>query len=221
MGALAPRDREGPFGVPIAAVLGAASLAFIAFFALAFAVAAGTDVDRGISSILRALDTGPGEAFESGVGVLLGVLPWTLLVLLVSATLWRHHEHTLAALLASGVSIEIATSGAKLVFRTLGVSSLNGYPSGHVARIAVTGGILLLWLVLGDRRRVVLAGVAIVTAGAILGVGAGRVIGGEHRPVDVAGGVLLALGWVLGIAALTLIRRDSLPVPLHAGSEPR
>jgi len=207
---------------PAVAVLGAAGLAFIAFLALAFAVAVWwTDADRGISSILRALDTGPGEDFESAVGVLLGVLPWTLLVLLVSATLWRHHEHTLAALLASGVSIEIATSSAKLVFGTFGVSSLNGYPSGHVARIAVTGGILLLWLLLGGRRRVVIAVVAIVTSGAVLGVGAGRVIGGEHRPVDVAGGVLLALGWVLGIAALTLIRRDSLPVPPRAGVEPR
>lgn len=218
---MAPRDREGTLSVPIAAVLGAASLAFIAFLALALAVAAGTDVDRGISSILRALDTGPGEAFESVVGVLLGVLPWTLLVLVVSATLWRRREHMLATLLASGVSIEIATSGAKLVLGTFGVSSLNGYPSGHVARIAVTGGVVLLWLLLGGRPRFVLAGAAIVTAGAVLGVGAGRVIGGEHRPVDVAGGVLLALGWVLSIAALTLIRRDSLPVPLHAGSGSR
>jgi membrane-associated phospholipid phosphatase len=203
------------------AVLGVAGLAFIAFLALAFAVAVGTDVDRGMSSMLRELDTGPGEAFESVVGVLLGALPWTLLVLVVSATLWRRREHMLATLLASGLSIEIATSGAKLVLRTFGVSSLNGYPSGHVARIAVTGGILLLWLALGRHRRIVFAGVAIVTAGAVLSVGAGRVIGGEHRPVDVAGGVLLAVGWVLGIAAITLIRRDSLHLPLHAGSGPR
>jgi membrane-associated phospholipid phosphatase len=209
------------FSVLPMAVLGAAGLAIIAFLALAFAVAAGTDVDRGISSSLRALDTGPGEAFEFVVGVLLGAPPWTLLVLLVSATLWRRHKHMLAALLASGVTIEIATSAAKLVFGTLGVSSLKGYPSGHVARIAVTGGIVLVCLLLEGRRHVVLAGVTIVTAGAVLGVGAARVIGGEHRPVDVAGGVLLALGWVLGIAALTLIRRDLLPVPLRPGSEPR
>jgi len=126
------------------AVLGAAALALIAFFALPFAMAVGwTEVDHNISSILRPLDSGPGEIFETAVGVLLGILPWTLLVLVVSVTLWRHQEHSLAVLIASGVSVEVATLGAKLVFGTLGVGSLSGYPSGHVARIAATGGLVL------------------------------------------------------------------------------
>ncbi len=177
--------------------------------ALAFVARSGpTDFDRRIYQLVDPLDVGP-EGFDVDALIqFFDPAPWTLLVL-ATAILWSRWGRGLALLLVMGVTVEFATLGAKLLFALYSPGLLSGYPSGHVTRVAVTGGLVLLWLVVRHHRRLeVAAAAAVVVVGVVLAVGSLRVMNGSHQAIDAAGGMLLAAVWVLGIAALALARRN-------------
>ncbi|MDP9265838.1 MAG: phosphatase PAP2 family protein [Chloroflexota bacterium] len=196
----------------------AAGLSLLVFLGLTVVARGGpTEVDRAIYDAVHPLDAGPLGDYEDTVVQIFDAPIWTALVLLAGAVLWSRRRRGLAVLLAIGVTVEAATLAAKLMFGLFAPGLLSGYPSGHVARVAVTGGMVLLWLVLGHRPRIEIVIAGIVVACAVLVVGTMRVMSGVHRPIDVAGAILLALGWVLAIAALVL-RRDIPLLPLEPGS---
>ena len=193
-------------------LLAAVILSVLAFVILAFVALGGpTAADRGIYDFLRVLDVGP-EDFDASTAIqLFEPAPWTLLVL-ATAVLWSRWGRGLPLLLVLGVTVEFGTLASKLVFALFAPGMLSSYPSGHVTRVAVTGGLVLLWMVLRRHGILEVAGAAAVVMTTVLAVGAMRVMTGSHEAIDVAGGMLLATSWVLGIAALMLTGRDT-PLP--------
>jgi len=134
------------------------------------------------------------------------VIPWTAAVLVVGGLLWLIGRRRLAVTLVLGdVSVELAVLVAKLVVdRVRPVAGLPAdlitsasFPSGHVARVAVAVGILILFAgwPRGSARA---AAVAVGVAGVAL-LAVARIASGEHWPSDVLGSLLLA-GAILGLA---------------------
>lgn len=75
---------------------------------------------------------------------------------------------------------------------------LGSYPSGHVTRIAVTLGVILLFAVPRERRPTF----AVISAAVIALVALARVAFLEHWTSDTLGGLLLAVAWVSATRAL-------------------
>jgi membrane-associated phospholipid phosphatase len=120
-----------------------------------------------------------------------------------------------AAAFVMGLTIEIPTEILKLVVdrprpptasEIEAFGSVASYPSGHVARVVVIGG-LLVGCYLWRRRRARWVGLA--AAGLVAGLVAFARIGlGAHWPTDVVGGILVGVAW---LELALMIGRSSRP----------
>jgi undecaprenyl-diphosphatase len=132
------------------------------------------------------------------------VVPWTASVVVVGALLWLVGQRRLAiALLLGDILTELVVLLAKLaVDRGRPVAGLPAdlitsasFPSGHVARVAVAVGLVILlalWPWRSARAPAIALGVVLVGLLALA-----RIASGEHWPSDVLGSLLLA-GAVVG-----------------------
>jgi undecaprenyl-diphosphatase len=136
----------------------------------------------------------------------LGSLPvWDTLVLIAAAVLWTRKRRLEAKLLVAALSVEAATILVKVVGNSpADIGSEFGdflesagdahFPSGHVARTAVTLGVLVA-LFAWRKHRWRLSAV-LAASGFVLLMGIARVASGAHRPSDVLGGLLLGALWL-------------------------
>lgn len=166
--------------------------------AVSEAVYVGDDRATGLGWLLEALTTPGGTTFR--LVVFLAVLAW----------LARRRQWPIAAWVLTAVAlIGPLTSLLKALFGRIrpdfegGGARLDSlsFPSGHSSGIAtlVTVGLILAWPVLAPRaRRLWLA----LGVGAVVLVGATRLLLGVHYLSDVVGGWALGLAWSLGIALL-------------------
>jgi undecaprenyl-diphosphatase len=125
----------------------------------------------------------------------------------------------MAAAFILGLGVEVATTVVKVAIdrpRPPGGTDVEAfvtaatYPSGHVVRIVVIGGLLVAAFA---ARRGLGRRLPIATAVAVaLLVGCARVASHEHWPTDVVGGWLLGLAWLLGC----LVVEATLRRPMNA-----
>ena len=137
-------------------------------------------------------------------GELIGSLPVVAgtAILAAVASLWGRRAWAVAFVV--GLAVEVPVEALKLVIDRArpitakeieAFGSTASYPSGHVARVVVLGGLLAAWL-LWRRGRVAWVGMAL--AGVVAGlVAVARIAAGVHWPTDVVGGVLVGTAWLL------------------------
>ena len=147
------------------------------------------------------------------VGDLIGSLPviGAIGTALLVSSFWRRRWRDAVAV-AVGLASEIPTEVVKVVIdrprpptahEIEALGSVASYPSGHVVRTVVVGG-LVVALLFGRSRPLRLA--ATIGAGVVSGlVGFARVGAGAHWPTDVIGGIVLGSAW------LAVARVDDLP----------
>lgn len=134
------------------------------------------------------------------------VVPWTAGTLVVGGLLWlAGRKGWAAALVSADLAVETAVLVTKLVVdRARPVAGLPAdlitsasFPSGHVARVGVVLGIVMLSVHWPHPSVRVTAAIVAVAAVALLALA--RITSGEHWPSDVLGSLLLA-GAVVGLA---------------------
>lgn len=148
---------------------------------------------------------------------------WNAAVIAIALLFALLRRYRLALLLIAGILAEVGVAFSKTGFdrarplpplgETVASIDLGSYPSGHVTRIAVTLGIILLFAIPRARRR----RMAILFATTIGLTALARVAFLEHWTTDTVGGLLLALAWVSAMRAMTPV---SLPGPSSGAQTP-
>lgn len=150
--------------------------------------------------------TGLGRLLEAlnGVGQ---PLVWTPLVVVGALALLVVGRRTVAVMLVLGLGSEIVVAVAKAAFdRPRPVPPIvdllqsleqGSYPSGHVVRVAITAGVIALFLV--PRRARPLA--VVVGGAATLLMAIARISSLQHWATDAIGGAALAMAYLALLAA--------------------
>jgi undecaprenyl-diphosphatase len=195
--------------VAVALMLGAA------LAALALAVGSGpTDFDLQAARLLQPLNAGVTGAIVAAVTVIGTPLVWDSAIALAGVVLWvRGHRFAAVVLVAGVLAADAGATAVKLVVdrsRPPGVVVVDlitqaSFPSGHMTRAVVTGG-LAVYLLPPDRRGLNRLVAAVAAAGAVL-MGVARVAVGEHWFTDVLGATLFGVLAVVLIALAVRVYR--------------
>ncbi len=193
-----PRIAQGTWDLPDALAIGGVLVLVLVMGVIVRA--APPAFDGRLSAVLVA--TCP--AWLASAGETLGSLPVIAAVsaalLLLSAGRRRWLD---AGAVLIGVASEIPTELLKAVVdrprpptahEVEALGSIASYPSGHVVRLVVIGG-LVAALAFGRSRRSWIGATVVVAVLAGL-VGIARIGAGAHWPTDVLGGVLLGSAWL-------------------------
>ena len=150
-----------------------------------------------------------------------GAVSWDIGVAILAAILFVAGRRLESVWFAGGVLLgEAIATGAKLLVdrqRPPGIAVQDlvtqaSFPSGHVTRLVVTAGLLLVLLAHGHNRgRWGWIGGIVAAALLTILIGLARIASGEHWPTDVLGGYLLSGAIVAGIAAIPIRLRASGP----------
>jgi len=163
--------------------------------------------DVAISAVL--LRTCPGWLSTSAEFV--GSLPVVIAiyVALGAITVMRPTGRSLLVVVAA-LAVEVPVEVLKVVFdraRPLAgqeieaFGSTASFPSGHVVRLVVLGGLIVLLFFSGSNRsRLAATAVAGIVAGL---VAVGRIGAGAHWPTDVLAGILVGVAWLIAITSWT------------------
>lgn len=183
-----------------------AAAAVSAHVALGLAVSRGpTMLDNALASAVDGFASPPLAAVLASVNAVGQSGVWLALIAVTALAFFARGRRHVAAALALGATSEIAIALSKLLFDrerpmvvVAGGLELGSYPSGHVTRIAVTFGVLMLFAVPQRWRAsaMLLVGVFVTL------VALARVASLEHWATDTVGAVLLATAWVALIPAL-------------------
>jgi undecaprenyl-diphosphatase len=187
---------------------GLAIVSGLAFLALALVVAGGPlPIDLAAADALRPLQAGLAGQIIDSVNVLGQPATWDSLVVLTGIALWLSGRRLEAVVLVGGViAADLGATAVKLVVgrhRPPGIVVADvitqaSYPSGHMTRAVVTGGLLAATVRSpGWRATAAIAAVAFATL-----MGIARVAVGEHWLTDVVGAALYGLA---AVAAIVLV----------------
>lgn len=173
-----------------------------AFIGLAIAVRGGP---LPADAALRA--AAPHVALLETLSAIGAAVPWTVGILLVAGLLWiTRRRNAAVALVIADLASESTVLVVKLIVdRARPVAGLPAdlitsasFPSGHVVRVAVALGIVLLFM--HSPRVSLRLAAALAAIGAVDLLALARVASGEHWPSDVLGSLLLA-GAAIGLAS--------------------
>lgn len=141
------------------------------------------------------------RAVVFAVNVAAGFPSWDLAVLLVALVVRLKGLAREALFVALSLSGDLVVVGFKVLFNrprpSASVSDIiatSSYPSGHVARMLITLGVItavLAWRRPGLRVPGIIASSAVVALVAFC-----RLASGEHWPTDILGGLLLGMFWL-------------------------
>jgi undecaprenyl-diphosphatase len=206
------QNSDRPVATTQALLAGLAVVSAIGFVLLALAVTAGPlAIDTTVADWLRPARLGLTGVVVDALNLLGQALLWDALVLAVSGLLWWRGMRFAAVLLLAGViTAEASASVTKVVIgreRPPGVEVVDlitqaSFPSGHMTRAVVTGGLLAAIAWPNRRWRLPAAAGAAVFAGLM---GAARIAVGEHWFTDVVGAALFGL-MALAIIGLIAVR---------------
>ena len=210
-------DGKSEVGRPVSAIVVAIGLIAVVFIL-------GLVVRGGPLPIDTAVADGLATSFPPTATQLfnaLGELPVFGAVGLVGAVICLlQGRRPMAAVFILGLCVEVATTVVKVAIdrpRPPGGTDVEAfitaatYPSGHVVRIVVVGGLLVA--AFAGRRGLgrwlpIVAAVAVAFL-----VGCARIASHEHWPSDVVGGWLLGVAWLLGCLVVEAELRRRLPSP--------
>ena len=177
----------------------------LAYVALALVARSGLlPGDASLAAWLQETEAGT-AAHVYGVLNRVGELPiWDSGVVAAAVVLWLCGRRRAGLLLVSGLGVELLTVSSKwLVDRPRpaadGFLDTASFPSGHLARVTVTLGLLVALFVW---RQPAWRWPALLVAGGVLVLwSAARVASGAHWPSDVLGGTLLGGCWLAVLLA--------------------
>jgi membrane-associated phospholipid phosphatase len=137
----------------------------------------------------------------TAINVVAGFPTWDLVVLVSALAVRLRGRGREALFVALSLSGDVAVASFKAFFNrprpSPSVSDLiatSSYPSGHVARMVITLGVMVA--LLAWRHQELRVPTLMASAAAVALVAVCRVASGEHWPTDVLGGLLLGIFWL-------------------------